>query len=95
MHRELAIAKGRVTMSRTSRIWLSKLLAVGALFVAAICTAAQTPTFHVHVLGNISGATAAYVTGINNAGEAVGEVTVALHVNLDKKPELRRETFTA
>jgi probable HAF family extracellular repeat protein len=53
----------------------SNFLALGASLLSAICMAAQSPTFTVHVLGNISGGISAYVTGINNAGDAVGEVT--------------------
>jgi chitinase len=54
--------------------WLSIFLAVVMPLLSAICSAAQTPMFSVHVLGDISGGTAAGVTGINNAGDAVGEV---------------------
>ena len=63
-------------MKRTKSVarW-STILALGMPSLAAICAAAQTRTFNVHLLGNISGGTAAYVTAINNAGEAVGEVT--------------------
>jgi hypothetical protein len=48
-----------------------KLLAIAAPLSPAICFA-QSPTFSVQVLDNISGGTVIAVKGINNAGEAVG-----------------------
>jgi uncharacterized membrane protein len=53
--------------------WTS-LLAVAALGSSSLCLAAKPPTFSVQILGNISNAEYAYVYGINNAGDAVGEV---------------------
>jgi probable HAF family extracellular repeat protein len=72
MHRELAIAKGRVTMKRARTRRLSKFVAVVAPLLSAV-SAAQAPTFSVRVLTN-PGGTVSSVLGINNAGEAVGAV---------------------
>ena len=52
---------------------LSVLLAVGASLASAV-SAAQSPTWSVQALPNISGGTATSVSGINSAGEAVGSV---------------------
>jgi len=63
-------------MKRTiSTEWWSAFVVVIAPVLPTLCMAAQTPTFYVHVLGNISGGTSANVNGINNAGDAVGQVT--------------------
>jgi uncharacterized membrane protein len=52
---------------------LSILLAVGTCLVSAV-SAAQSPTWSVQALPNISGGTTTSVSGINAAGEAVGSV---------------------
>src|ERR1700679_540403 len=53
---------------------LSILLAVGVPLSSTVCLA-QTPTYALQKLGNIPGGTTAYVSGINNAGDAVGSVS--------------------
>jgi hypothetical protein len=55
------------------RHWSLPALAVAGTLSSTVAFC-QTPMFSVHVLGNISGGTSAGVTGINNAGDAVGEV---------------------
>ena len=45
---------------------------MGSPLLSAVGLAAQTPTFTVQVLGNIPGGVAAYVSGVNDADEAVG-----------------------
>jgi probable HAF family extracellular repeat protein len=52
----------------------SKLLAVGATFLSAVSLAAQTPVFSVRELPTLPDAPDATVSGINNAGQAVGTI---------------------
>jgi probable HAF family extracellular repeat protein len=52
----------------------SNTLGIVAFLASAACLAAETPTFSIKVLANVLGGTAAYSTGINNAGEVVGVV---------------------
>jgi len=58
-------------MKRSTSAKRRMLLALGAPLLSAVGLA-QTPTFSVQLLGNISGGAVAFVAGINEAGEAVG-----------------------
>ena len=49
-----------------------RILAFGAPLWATVGLAAQTPTFSVQLLGTVPGGVTAYVSGINQTGEAVG-----------------------
>jgi probable HAF family extracellular repeat protein len=59
-----------MTQSTSAERW--RLLALGTPLLSAVGLAAQTPTFTVQVLDNIPGGVAAYVSGVNDADEAVG-----------------------
>lgn len=59
----------------TSSGRLSKLLAVGAPLLSAVSLAAQTPTFSVKELPTLPDGPETSVSGINNAGQAVGSIT--------------------
>jgi uncharacterized membrane protein len=54
-----------------------RLLVLGAPFLSAICLA-QSPTFSVQVLGDLSGGGAAIAHGINTAGEVAGNTDGSL-----------------
>jgi uncharacterized membrane protein len=58
--------------STSARRWT--LLALGVPLLSAVSLAAQNPMFTVQPLGNIPGGVAAYVSGVNDADEAVGGV---------------------
>jgi uncharacterized membrane protein len=59
-------------MKRSTSAERWALLGFWALLLSAVGSTAQTPTFSVQVLRNTSGGVVVYVSGINNAGEAVG-----------------------
>jgi probable HAF family extracellular repeat protein len=65
--------------STSAKRWT--LLTFGAPLLSAVGLAAQTPTFTVQLLGKLSSDESAYVYGINDAGEAVGQVGVLLNGN--------------
>jgi uncharacterized membrane protein len=67
-------------MTQSTSIQSRRLLALGMSFLSAVSFAAQTPTFSVQVLGDISGGAAAYVYGVNDADEAVGLVGLGTSV---------------
>lgn len=59
-------------MKRSTSANRRALLAFGTPLLSAVSLAAQTPTFSVQLLGNIPGGVRAYVSGINEIGDAVG-----------------------